>query len=144
MRDIDVREIGSNDLGACYSVMRQLRPHLDSQSSFVDQVERQMKAGYRLMAASQGDGIVGLVGFRSLENLVYGRFIYVDDLVVAEQDRSGGLGARLLDAVASEARATSVPLIVLDTGLENARAQRFYFRYGMLSRAMGFKMEVAP
>jgi hypothetical protein len=33
---------------ACYHVMHQLRPHLTSEKAFVDQVQRQIQAGYHL------------------------------------------------------------------------------------------------
>jgi predicted GNAT superfamily acetyltransferase len=72
------------------------------------------------------------------ENLIRGGFCYVDDLVVAEVERRGGLGARLLDAVAVEARAAGYKRLTLDTALGNLLGQRFYFRYGMLPASVRF------
>jgi ribosomal protein S18 acetylase RimI-like enzyme len=72
------------------------------------------------------------------ENLIRGRFCYVDDLVVRADARRGGLGARLLDAVAAAARAQGLDRLVLDTALDNRLGQRFYFRYGMLPAALRF------
>ena len=60
--------------------------------------------------------------------------------MVAEAARRHGLGARLLDAVAAEARALGLPSLVLDTALDNVFGQRFYFRYGMLPGALRFAM----
>jgi ribosomal protein S18 acetylase RimI-like enzyme len=57
---------------------------------------------------------------------------------VAEGFRSVGLGARLLDAVADEARGLGLPRLVLDTAIDNFLGQRFYFRYGMLPTGMRF------
>ena len=48
------------------------------------------------------------------------------------------VGAQLLDFVRDEARARDCRQLVLDTGLGMARAQRFYFRQGMLTRSIGF------
>lgn len=126
------------ELAACFPVMRELRPHLSDPAEFVQRVRRQQGDSYRLLAAWRGDAVVGLAGWRVQENLIRGRFCYVDDLVVTDAERRSGLGARLLDAVAAEARALRLPRLVLDTGLDNLLGQRFYFRYGMLPAALRF------
>ncbi|PKD78674.1 GNAT family N-acetyltransferase, partial [Escherichia coli] len=72
------------------------------------------------------------------ENLIYGRFLYVDDLVVTERSRGARHGAALLQALERMAREAGCAKLVLDTGLANALAQRFYFRQGLLTGAMRF------
>jgi GNAT superfamily N-acetyltransferase len=126
------------ELAACFPVMRALRPHLASPSELVERVQRQADQGYRLLAAWAGDAVIGAAGYRMQENLIRGRFCYVDDLVVAEPQRRNGLGARLLDAVSVEARAGGCRWLTLDTGLDNLLGQRFYFRYGMLPSSLRF------
>jgi GNAT superfamily N-acetyltransferase len=126
------------EIAACFSVMRELRPHLVSAEEFGTRVRRQRKDSYRLLAAWDDGKAVGIAGWRVQENLIRGRFCYVDDLVVAEGFRSGGLGARLLDAVADEARGLGLSRLVLDTAIDNVLGQRFYFRYGMLPAGMRF------
>jgi ribosomal protein S18 acetylase RimI-like enzyme len=101
-------------------------------------VQRQFTAGYELLGGVQGETVIGLVGYREMENLLYGRFIYVDDLVVDASIRQMGLGAQLLDAARQEAKARGCAHFVLDTGLHMALAQRFYFREGLLARGMHF------
>jgi GNAT superfamily N-acetyltransferase len=132
------------EIAQCYTVMRELRPHLRSDAEFVERVQRQQGAGYRLLTAAIDDRIVGLAGYRPQENLIHGHFIYVDDLVVDPDERRGGIGARLLDGVADECRRLGVPTMVLDTAIDNSLGQRFYFRYGMLARGLRFSMPVTP
>jgi len=127
------------DLLACFEVMRSLRPHLESAAAFAAQVARQTEQGYRLLAAWREGRVEGLAGYRLQENLIYGRFLYVDDLVAMEDSRSQGLGARLVDAVREEARRHDCAFLVLDTGLGNALAQRFYFRQGLLAMGLHFR-----
>ena len=79
-----------------FDVMRQLRPHLTDAHSFAAQVARQHAEGYRLLAASDAGSVVGLAGYRTLTNLLYGRFGYVDDLVVDDRLQRGGIGTQLL------------------------------------------------
>lgn len=136
---IDIRPAATEaELEACFPVMQQLRPHLTDPIEFAERVMRQTLDGYRLLAAWSGNFVVGAAGYRMQENLIRGRFCYVDDLVVAGSHRRSGLGARLLDTVAAEARGRSVCRLVLDTGLDNLLGQRFYFRYGMLPAALRF------
>jgi GNAT superfamily N-acetyltransferase len=130
------------DWAACFPVMRALRPHLTDVSELVTRIQSQTAQGYRLLAAWRGEAVIGAAGYRMQENLIRGRFCYVDDLVVAETERRGGLGARLLDAVAAEARRAGCFRLTLDTGLDNLLGQRFYFRYGMLPASLRFGMQL--
>jgi GNAT superfamily N-acetyltransferase len=127
-----------------FDVMRQLRPHLTDAPSFAAQVTAQQAEGYRLLAACDSTGVIGLAGYRTLTNLLYGRFVYVDDLVVDSRLQRGGVGAQLLDAVRQTARETGCAQFVLDTGLHMPLAQRFYFRNGLLARGMHFVEPLAP
>ena len=122
---------------------RLLRPHLRDAAELVARVARQRAEGYRLLAAWRGGEPVALAGYRITENLIHGRFLYVDDLVTAEAARRGGIGARLLDAVAAEGRGAGCTRLVLDTALDNVLAHRFYYRQGLLARALRFSREIA-
>jgi GNAT superfamily N-acetyltransferase len=126
------------DYRACFGVMRELRPHLTDAAAFAAQARRQAEQGYRLLAAWQDEQVKGLAGYRIQENLLYGRFLYVDDLVAASDARRHGLGGKLIDALREEARRQGCAHFVLDTGLGNALGQRFYFRQGLLSTGMHF------
>lgn len=125
-------------LAASFELMRVLRPHLDNADAYVAQLQRQAGQGYRLLAAVQDEQVVGLAGYRELENLLYGRFVYVDDLVISPALQGSGLGGQLLDQVRQQARQIDCDHFVLDTGLHMALAQRFYFRQGLLARGMHF------
>lgn len=127
------------DYQAAFGLMRELRPHLSDAAAFVAQIRRQATQGYRILAIRQGDQIQALAGYRLQENTLYGRFLYVDDLVTAASARGQGLGARLIDALREEARRQACAHFVLDTGLGNALAQRFYFRQGLLAAGMHFR-----
>jgi GNAT superfamily N-acetyltransferase len=144
MSGIELRHADSDaDIAACFPVMVQLRPHLTGAAELVTRVARQREAGYRILAAWRGGGPVALAGYRVEENLIHGRFIYVDDLVTVESERSTGLGARLLATVADIGRERSIGRLVLDTALDNVLAHRFYYRQGLLARALRFSREIA-
>lgn len=127
---------------ASFELMHQLRPHLNDANAYVGQLNRQVQQGYLLLAAFRDQRVVGLIGFRETENLLYGRFIYVDDLIVAPSQRHSGLGGRLLSAARDEARKRGCAHFVLDTGLHMALAQRFYFHEGLLAKGMHFVQQL--
>jgi ribosomal protein S18 acetylase RimI-like enzyme len=125
---------------ACFAVMKQLRPQLADAPSFLAQVRRQAQQGYRLTAIWDGDRAVACAGWRLTENLIRGRFLYVDDLVTDAAARSTGLGDRLFDALVAEARAQACRAFVLDSGVTNGAAHRFYFRKRMTASALHFTL----
>ncbi|UCJ17034.1 GNAT family N-acetyltransferase [Pseudomonas sp. MM211] len=138
-RPVTLRTVqGKAECLACFSVMRELRPHLNDANAFARQVQRQAGQGYRLLAAWRGDRVVALAGYRLQENTLYGRFVYIDDLIALPDEQRGGLGQLLIDAVRAHAISTGHAYLVLDTALGNALAQRFYYRQGLLARGMHF------
>ena len=138
------RDVGEAEIGACYDLMRQLRPHLASQEEFIARWRRQAADGYRILAlwSDHGPhpGPRAVAGYRITENLVHGKFLYVDDLIADRSERSRGYGARLLDKLKDEGRALGCVKLVLDTGLDNYLAHRFYFRQGLLAQALRFNI----
>lgn len=126
------------DLRACFPVLAELRPALRDADEFIASYRRMHAEGYRVLAAWQGETAVAFGGYRVQENFVFGKFLYVDDLATTSALRGRGWGQLLLDGLADLARAQGCDRLVLDTGLANALAQRFYFRSGLLSAALRF------
>ena len=136
-----VRIAGSEDeLAACFPVVQALRPHLTAES-FRERVRAQAEAGYRL-AYLEGDGaVVAVAGFRILENLAHGRFLYVDDLVTRPDQRSRGHGATLLRWLRARAAAEGCGGVQLDSGVQRVDAHRFYEREGFVRSGWHFKQD---
>jgi GNAT superfamily N-acetyltransferase len=126
----------------CYPVMAKLRPHL-TQIEFVEQVMRQMsEGGFGLLLAEVNGGVAGVAGYRILENLAWGRFLYVDDLVTDEKWRSQGVGAALFDFLVEAARENGCKQLHLDSGVQRHGAHRFYLakRMDITSHHFGLKL----
>jgi len=126
------------ELLACHPVMRELRPQLATPRSFLDRVRVQRLQGWRLLVTWQGGTPVAIAGYRRMDNLVHGNFVYVDDLVTTGAMRGSGAGERMLAEIERIARAEGCGKLVLDTALANSLAQRFYFRCGLLSTGLHF------
>ena len=121
---------GAADLAAAAPVMLELRVHL-SEAEFVARVEGQYTQGYRLLAAERAGRCVGLAGFRLGDNLAWGHFLYVDDLVTLPSERSRGVGRALLEWLAGYARREGCSQLHLDSGTQRLDAHRFYEREHM-------------
>jgi GNAT superfamily N-acetyltransferase len=98
----DLRYVGEAEIGACFELMRQLRPHLTSAAELAERWRRQTADGYRIVALWADRGPRALAGFRVQENLIHGRFLYVDDLVADAGERSRGHGGRLMEHLKAE------------------------------------------
>ena len=87
--------------------------------------------------------MVGLAVYRVSENTFAGRFLYVDDLVTDEAERSRGVGHALMAHLEQAAREAGCENLVLDSGTHRHRAHRFYFREGMVITSFNFKKALA-
>jgi GNAT superfamily N-acetyltransferase len=114
------------DIGRCFPVMRELRPHFTNAAKFIQQVSRQKRDGYLLAFVEEDGEIRGVAGYRFLESLFSGKFLYVDDLVTRDRDRSRGFGAALLGWLIEQARERGCDQLELDSGVQRFDAHRFY------------------
>lgn len=133
------------ETGACFEAMRCLRQDLQNRNDFVEQVNRQRReAGYILLAAhDEHRRIVGVAGFRRLENLMHGVYMYVDDLATLEQYRGQGVGKQLMLWIISRARDIRCKKVLLDTGIANEAAHFFYSKVGFSKTAIRFSIVIS-
>ena len=125
----------------CYPVMAELRPHV-SADDFLPRVRRQMEiAGYKLAYLSDGE-VKAVAGFRVSECLAWGTFVYVDDLVSKEGERSKGYGGQLFDWLVEYARGEGCDQFHLDSGVQRFAAHRFYLAKRMSIEAHHFGLKL--
>jgi len=130
-----------DDIQRCFPVMAQLRPHL-VESDFVARIQRQQRDGYHLVFLSDKKMVKAAAGYRYSESLSWGKFLYVDDLITAEQFRSQGHGQRLLKWLVNEAKARKCDQFHLDSGVQRFGAHRFYLASRMDIIAHHFAMKL--
>lgn len=131
MTDWTIREAHTAaELDGAAQALRELRPLL-SFETIRESISRTRESGARILIAAREDQVLGSAGFRTGENMAWGRFLYVDDLVVVSAERSRGIGAALLAALRDEARRLGCAELHLDTNVTRAGAHRFYEREGL-------------
>ncbi len=127
----------------CHAVMRELRPQFKTAHGFVQRVRRQQRQGYLLAFLEAGGQIRAVAGYRYLESLFSGKFLYVDDLVTSENARSQGWGAKLLDWLLEEANAHECQQLELDSGVQRFEAHHFYFTKRMKIASYHFSIKMS-
>jgi GNAT superfamily N-acetyltransferase len=116
------------EIASTFATMRELRPHL-REEEYLPTLRRMRETdGYRLAAAIEAGERPCVAGFRYGENLVYGKYLYVDDLITLPSTRSRGHGKAMLDWLAARGRETGCKVLHLDSGVQRFGAHRFYLR----------------
>lgn len=129
------------EIEACFPVMADLRPHL-RRDLFVARVRKQEEEGYRLAFIAMDGEVRAVAGFRILNNLAWGRFFYIDDLVTRQGERLKGLGSALLDWCLHRAAAEKCTALHLDSGIQRKNAHRFYLARQMRIMGYHFSLDV--
>ena len=122
-RAVQVRELSSDaEIVAAYPPARELRDRI-REDTFLAEVRRQQREGYRLYGGFEAEKVVCLAGVRRSHTLSRGEHLFVDDLVTAEDARGRGHGAEMMRVLAALAAAERIPRIYLDARLT---AKGFY------------------
>lgn len=133
--------VEDDEIRSCHAVMSELRPHV-APEEFLPRVRRQVEiAGYRLAYLADGE-VKAVAGFRVSECLAWGRFVYVDDLVSKDGERSKGYGGQLFDWLVEYARGEGCDQFHLDSGVQRFAAHRFYLNKRMTIEAHHFGLKL--
>jgi ribosomal protein S18 acetylase RimI-like enzyme len=130
-----VRE--KNQLLLGYNLVKTLTPSLtfDVYSQYLNEM---LDLGYFQVQVFYKNELIGLSGVWLGTKIYCGRYLEMDNVVVAEQFRSAGIGQLLCDKVEQLAKAHSCKVIMLDAYLENTRAHEFYERKDFIKRGYHF------
>ncbi|MGI8835092.1 MAG: GNAT family N-acetyltransferase [Pyrinomonadaceae bacterium] len=125
----------------CYSVMAELRPHIQP-DDFLPLVKRLTEiAGFQLAYLTDGE-IKAVAGFRISEWLAGGKYLEIEDLVAKSNERSKGYGGELFDWLVQHAKENSCQQVRLVSRVSRLDAHRFYVRKGMNLEAHYFSMNL--
>lgn len=129
------------EITACFAIMKTLHLHLE-EDSFLSRVRSQESAGDRLLYLGAVGSPEAVTGFRIGENLAWGRFLYVDDLVTLPAARSQGHGATLLRWLRQHAANERCTSVELDSGVQRLDAHHIYKREDMTRSSFHFSLAV--
>jgi GNAT superfamily N-acetyltransferase len=142
----EIREVHEGETHRAAPALLELRPSAGPLKALTSRVDRQRGGGYRLVGAFD-DGqeeAAAVIGFKITENLVWGRHLYIEDVVTRASGRGRGHAPALMSWVIDEARHSSCGQVHLNSGVgaDRAGAHRFYFNSGMRISAYHFAIEL--
>ena len=131
-------------------IYRQLRPSPTqlppTVPAYLSTLHHILSHGVFLLIAHTADGVaLGVAACRRFTTVDHGDRLHVDDLVVDETQRSGGVGRLLMEAVKEEAWGgddVANCVVTLESGTQRTQAHRFYWREGMLVQEMLWRAEL--
>ena len=133
--------ITTADLGSCFDVMKELRPH-HSLESFLSTMEQMKKEGYHLLYLEDDGKVVCTAGFRFTTTLYDGLIIDFDDFVTVSEARNKGYAAQLFDHLVALGKERSATAIHLNSNHVRFDAHRFYLNKKMRIIAHHFRIEL--
>lgn len=105
-------------------------------------LEEMIPKGYHCIAAFEGEVAVGVAGYWLFSRFYSGLYMDVDNVVVDETQRSGGIGGAMMDWLEHHARSLGCRSVMLDSYVTLARAHKFYFRRGYEILGYHFRKEL--
>jgi GNAT superfamily N-acetyltransferase len=96
------------------------------------------------LLAEEEERIVGLVGFHVVPQLHHAApVLTLDELVVAEGARGGGIGAELLAAAVAHARAAGCAVVDVASAFHRTSAHQFYEAHGFVRHGIKLVLGLA-
>lgn len=126
---------------ACHSVVHELRTHR-ALEEYLEMLEVGKAEGYRLVYLQVEGEVVACAGFHIQTTLFLGKYMYVDDLVTAEKQRSKRYGEKMLDWLKVYARNEGCENLTLCSGVQRFDAHRFYLNQGFKIASHYFSQEL--
>lgn len=128
---IRIRALGREDLTAA----AQLLALLNSETPpplIVERLETLLHdhGHYQLIGAFANGVLVGVAGAWIATKIWCGRYLEIDNLVVADNQRSSGVGSRLIAHLEALGRELDCKVLVLDSYTANTPSHRLYHRLG--------------
>ena len=120
-----------------YPLIRQLSPGVTAEQ-YAFLLDDMLAHGYRMAAVFEGDACVGISGIWVATKIYSGRYLEMDNVVVADTHRSKGIGELLTEFVTAFALSEGCETIMLDAYLENEKAHVFYERAGFVKKGYHF------
>jgi GNAT superfamily N-acetyltransferase len=116
---------------AIYTLMKQLRPHLEEETYLSRIKQLQLEYGFKLIVIFENGEAKAAAGYRICDSLAWGKYLYVDDLITDQGSRSRGYANQLFEWLEEELKKNHCIGMHLDSGVQRHDAHRFYLNKKM-------------
>jgi GNAT superfamily N-acetyltransferase len=133
---VTVRKGTIDDLPQVYTLIKELAEYERAPQEVTNTLEEMERDGfgenpiYKFFVAESVEGIIGIALYYTAYSTWKGKTIYLEDLIVTERLRRGGVGRQLFDAVAREAKEVGAKRFAWQVLDWNKPAIAFYNKIG--------------
>ena len=132
---INIRKGTPADVEPALRLIKELAEYEKAPEQVINTVEQMLKDGFGekpifdLLVAETNDNIVGIAIYFIKYSTWKGKCLYLDDILVQESLRGKGIGRKLFDAVAAEAKLQNCQQLQWQVLNWNEPAINFYKKY---------------
>ncbi|MDG1332536.1 MAG: GNAT family N-acetyltransferase [Crocinitomicaceae bacterium] len=124
---MEIRELKSKEeMLSAFEILLEVYPNLTLEE-YSNELDIMLPHNYGQVVVMDGDIIAGLTGYWIGSKLWCGKYMELDNVVVAEAYRRKGVGKMLFDHMEKWAKEEKCTMLALDSYTTNFKAHRFFY-----------------
>lgn len=140
---IVIKELNNKDeMLQAFDIVRQRYVEM-TKENFAAQISEMIEMNdFKMIAAFEGEKIVGVCGYWILRMLYCGRYIQLSSFIVDEEKRGGGIGKKILREAEKIGKKLNCEKVILDSFTENKKSHPLYFKENFYIRGFHFMKDL--
>lgn len=135
---MEIRELKTKEeMLRCFEILQEVYPSI-TMEEYDRELDVMIPHNYGQVVVMDGDIIAGLTGYWIGSKLWCGKYLELDNVVVAERYRSKGVGKLLFDFMEERAKDEQCTMLALDSYTTNFKAHKFFYGQGFAPRGFHF------
>ncbi|MFY8020871.1 MAG: GNAT family N-acetyltransferase [Bacteroidia bacterium] len=135
------RNLSLDEMKSCFHLIQLLNPKL-KERDFLMMLPEMITANYKMLGVFYQQQIIGISGYWIQTKIYSGKYLEPDNVVIATDFRSQGIGAIMMKELELIAKENHCRFLMLDAYLENQRAHEFYENLGFEKKGYHFLKKI--
>jgi hypothetical protein len=136
---MQIKEIQTREqIASTYDVLKQIYEELN-QETYVEDIQNMMQRGYKMAAVFEKETCIGVIGFRIIRKLQFGKALEIEDFMIDRNKRGIGVGKMLIRFVEWQAMEFDCKNIIGNLQTKRQESQKIFSREKFLLDGFFFK-----